>query len=761
MEALEIEDLTDETLEIDQSEYKEIHWEIENQPYWRSIADKEMDYADGNQLDGQLLQAMKERGIPPAVEDLIGPSLLAIRGYEKKIRTDWRVTPNGNPGGQDVADAISFKLNEAERHSKADKACSDAFKPQIACGLGWVEVTRNGDPFDFPYRCLYVHRNQIHWDMKSEDPLLSDARFLRRQRWLSPRRLAMVFPQHKELILVAGKYGGEWWTRFPENLDGDQSTGLNNAWDDARAWTMAEDRWYNPTSHEVCVTELWYRRWVQVPILKSPDGRVVEYDENNLAHAIAVSSGKITPTMATVTRVRRSYWMGSHKLYDGPTPFPHRYFPYVPFWGFREDMTGIPYGYVRGMKYAQDSLNSGVAKLRWGMSVVRVERTKGAVAMTDDQFRRQSARPDADILLDAEHMAKPGARFEVKRDYQLTEQHFSMLNDNRNTIGRVSNITAGFMGKAGTARSGKQEDTQVEQSNQALEDIMDNFRAARSQIGELLMSLVIEDIGDKPTEVTIEGDAVIPDRTVVLNKPEQDPATGMTYLSNDLLRTRLKVALEDVPSTNSYRGQQLAAMSEAIKSLPAEYQAAALPFLVSLMDVPFKREVVEAIRAVGQGDSPEQIEARIKQAVDDALAKAGNDLKARELDIKERKTDSEIKGLDAKTVQVLVQAVYSAMQAGGQVAQMPMIAPVADKVMEAAGYQKPNPAGVDPNFPVAEQAAAVQMKDPYIQGEGRPEFMAVNENTSPAFPPVPDDGGSPMTGIETPTTEDNMSGAQE
>ena len=32
-------------------ELNEIHDEIEQQPVWRTIADKEMDYADGNQLD--------------------------------------------------------------------------------------------------------------------------------------------------------------------------------------------------------------------------------------------------------------------------------------------------------------------------------------------------------------------------------------------------------------------------------------------------------------------------------------------------------------------------------------------------------------------------------------------------------------------------------------------------------------------------------------------------------------------------------------
>lgn len=729
------------------AEYEEILGEIEEQPRWRAIADKEMDYADGNQLDGELLRKQAEIGIPPAVENLVGPALLSIQGYEAITRTDWRVTPNGEPGGQDVADALNFKLNQAERKSKADRACSQAFRPQIASGIGWVEVAKESDPFKFPYRCTAIHRNEIHWDMKAQESDLSDARWLRRQRWLAPDRIAKVFPQHRQVIEACGKHGPSWWADGAVTIDGGQSTGLHNAWNEGRAWTVQEDRWYNPTTKELCVAELWYRRWVTVPVLSTPDGRVVEYDENNLAHAIAVGRGMATVRLATVTRVRRAFYLGPHLLHDGPSPYAHRHFPYVPFWGFREDTTGVPYGYVRSMKYAQDSLNSGISKLRWGMSVTRVERTKGAVDMTDAQLRRQVARPDADIVLNAQHMAQQGARFEVKRDYQLTDQHYQMLNDNRQAIERVSSITSGFMGREGTARSGLQEQTQVEQSNQSLGHIMDNFRAGRTQVGELLLSLIIHDIGNSEHAVVIEGDALTPERTVVLNAPETDPETGIAYLSNDLLRTRLMVALEDVPSTNSYRGQQLNAMSEAIKSLPPQYQAAAMPFLASLMDVPFKRELVEALRAAGQQETPEQVERRIDEAVQQALAQAGQELKLRELEMKEARNEAEIKKILASAVQIGVQAAFAAMQGGAQVAQMPMIAPIADAIMQGAGYRRPNPGGDDPNFPqpagpaVAEQAAAA---------------APVRENTSPNYPPVPDDGGSAMRGIETARTSDDL-----
>lgn len=750
-----------DALAITQEDYADILYEIEQQPAWRSIADKEMEYADGNQLDSDLLRKQKELGIPPAVEDLIGPALLSIQGYEATIRTDWRVTPNGEPEGQDIADALNYKLNQAEKASKADRACSGAFRSQIGCGIGWVEVAKESDPFKYPFRCSVVHRNEMHWDMHAQEPDLSDARWLRRQRWLSADRIKLVFPQHADLINQCRTNGGNWWSYVDASMfDGGASTGLQNAWNEARALTIQEDRWFNPTTKELCLSELWYRRWEKVPVIKSPDGRVVEFDDNNLAHSVAVATGAVKVIQATVTRIRRSYWLGPHCLFDGETPYSHRHFPYVPFIGFREDLTGIPYGYVRGMKYQQDALNSGNSKLRWGMSVVRVERTKGAVAMTDAQLRKQVARPDADIVLDQQHMAQQGARFEVKRDYTLSEQHYKMLQDNRASIERVSNITSGFTGRRGNATSGLQEQTQVEQSNQSLAHIMDNFRAARTQIGELLMAMIIEDIGSTQTAVVIEGDAITPERTVVLNAPEEDADTGMAYLSNDLLRTQLKVALEDVPSTNSYRGMQLNAMSEAVKAMPAQYQAAVLPFLVSLMDVPFKRDVVEAIRAVDQQQSPEQIQQQIQQAVQDALTKANIDLKQRELEIKERKAESDIKHIDAQSVLVGVQAAFSAMQGGAQVAQMPMIAPIADKIMQSAGYQRPTPSGVDPNYPTAEQTAAMQMRSPYIQGEGAQvgsEQLPLQEkNTHPNFPAKPGDGGAGMTGLETVNTGDNL-----
>lgn len=419
---------------------------------------------------------------------------------------------------------------------------------------------------------------------------------------------------------------------------------------------------------------------------------MTEYDPQNMAHNVGIAVGSSEVFKAVVAKVRFSYWVGPHKLHDGPSPYPHKHFPYAFFWGFREDRTRVPYGYVRGLIFQQDSLNSGTALMRWGLAAYRVERTEDVLDMPDAMFRRQVGKRNADIKLKSAGLSKNGARFEIKRDIQLTEQQHQLMNDCRAVFEQISAAPAAFSGQRGTASSGVQERTQLEQANQALGTIMDNFREGRRMIGEMLMSMIVQELGEREKVVVIEGDAVKKDRTVTLNRLEKDES-GYTYLSNDVQRTLLQVQLEEVPSTAGYRSQQLYAFQEVIKTMPPQFQQAAFPYMVALMDTPYKREIVEALRAVGAQETPEQVEQRIKQEVQDALVKAGHDLKARELDIKERLTEAQIKDIVAAAVLKGVQAAFSAMQGGVQVAQMPMIAPIADVIMQGAGYQKPSPGG--------------------------------------------------------------------
>jgi hypothetical protein len=424
------------------------------------------------------------------------------------------------------------------------------------------------------------------------------------------------------------------------------------------------------------------------------------------------------------------------------------------------------------MIFMQDNVNATTSKLRWGLAAVRVERSTGVVDMPDSKFRQEVARPDADIKLNQQALSKPGAVFKVERDFQLSQQQFQLLMDSRSGIQRVSGIkSAGMQGTTGSATSGVQEAQQTEESTQTLADLGDNFNEARAEVGELLMSLIIEDMAKKPKTIVIKNMGLKPDQPVSINTPVTDPVTGAAYLDNDIERAMLKVEINDVPSTSSYRAQQLTAMSEAFKSMPPQFQAAAMPYLVALMDLPeeTREDVIKAVQQAAQQQSPEQIQQQIADAVKQARTADMRDLKVHELMAKysPQKAQADVDAVNAKTFETNVNALYAANQTAAAITMNPAIAPVADSVAMLAGYQAPNPAGMDPNFPQPASAAAAQVTpaaqaaehqrlNPTASGVGAP----VKENTDPVFPPRPAAPQSalqgPGAGSETLTTQDNL-----
>jgi hypothetical protein len=174
-------------------------YEIRLQPMWRREADLDAEYYDGNQLDHATLDDMQRLGHGAAHPQPDPPTIDVALGMEAKTRSDWRVQADDEKY-QDVAEAMSVKLKEAERESRADRACSDAYAGQLKTGLGWVEVSREMDPFKYPYRVSSVSRREIFWDWRAKEPDLSDARYLVRRRWQDVDILELMFPDQKEMV---------------------------------------------------------------------------------------------------------------------------------------------------------------------------------------------------------------------------------------------------------------------------------------------------------------------------------------------------------------------------------------------------------------------------------------------------------------------------------------------------------------------------------------------------------------------------------
>jgi hypothetical protein len=87
------------------------------------------------------------------------------------------------------------------------------------------------------------------------------------------------------------------------------------------------------------------------------------------------------------------------------------------------------------------------------------------------------------------------------------------------------------------------------------------------------------------------------------------------------------------------------------------------------------------------------------------------------------------------------------MQGAQVVAQMPQVAPVADVLMQNAGWRPPTPAGMDPNIPMPQgtgQGGVAPVAPQHVQAGAAMDMGA--GDTSPLTPANPVEPVSPMVG---------------
>jgi hypothetical protein len=636
--------------------------DLADQPSWRQRADMECDYYDSNQYTGTQLAEYREKGIPPVVVNLIAPSIDLVLGFEAKTRSDWVVKPEDEKFS-DEALAMTIKMKEFERLARADRACSDAYAGQIKAGLGWVEVGSNRfRPDGYKFRCSYVHRREIWWDwLECDDPLLEKSRYLVRRKWYDVDVAQAFFPQFHDLFEHAINH----WAHFDISAyeDGppmymDQSV--------ERDFAFHDEEWRNSLRKRVCLYEVWYRTYRRGFLLRGKNGVVREFDAKNPTHAAAIVSGAAVPEAAVIPKMRLSWWLGPHRLVDLPTPYPHQDFPYVPFWGFREDRTGVPYGLIRRMKPLQDEVNARRAKMLWQLSARRVIGDEDAV-LDWNKFAKEVSRPDAILKLNKNRMNKGSIEgsMKVEANESLTAQQFDVYQDSKQTLQDAGGIYQQQLGKKDVADSGIAISQLIEQGTTTLAEINDNFRTSRTRVGELALALVKADMQGREIAITIEKRGM--KKRVKLNQPATDEATNRQYLENDVTRMNMRMALDDIPQTPTARAQQFMQLTDMVKSLPENLQAAVIDLVIKASDLPQKEEIIARIRqSLGIQDTdpelmtPEEQEqfaqAMQQKAKVDAINQRLMELEAAVQDAtaKQKRADAELK--KAQRAKTLVEA---------------------------------------------------------------------------------------------------------
>lgn len=600
--------------------------QIDRQPLWRVGADMAADYYDGYQTFPDVKQKLNLRGQPDFVHNLIAPAIDGVCGLEAKMRTAVQVVADREPDTK-TAEAMSAKLSQAWRMTRADRAVSDAYKASLIAGLGWVEVSRSDDVMGYEYNCQYVHRNEIFYDWHSQNPDLSDARWLLRHRLLDADQLLMIFPQHADLI---NSLRGSWSTKeFDIETVLLQSPDLAGDLDAIQSAKAQMDQWIDRAGQKLRVYELYYRHYERKTMLKTPDGRVVEYDKKNQYQAALIVSGKaVLIPNAPIRKMRMSYFLGPFRVADMDSVHPHDHFPYVPFWGHREDRTRAPYGIVRRMMPAQDEINLRRRKLTALLNKLQVTKDKDAVnELSDKELVEELYRQDSVVNLNPNRLNKGDG---IRVDWgnaTLSDQQFNVMSEAKTLIQDTGGVYSAFLGQESNATSGIAINSLVEQGTVTLAEINDNMRFSKQLVGELMLAHIVQDIGKEPHEVALYAD----DKSrkteyIKLNQPKVEDGR-VVQIDNAVQLARLRVIVDGAATAPGYRQQMATGMMNMIGNLPPRFQEALIPMLIDMSDLPNRHEAIKAIKeAAGVIDpeemTPEQLQAKEQEQQEIAQLKA-------------------------------------------------------------------------------------------------------------------------------------------
>lgn len=551
--------------------------DISNQPDWRSVADKAASYMDGKQLSAERLAQLDTTGEPKTVVNLIARTINGALGNEAKARVDWRA--NADAGAfTDVAEVLSERLKEAQRESYADMAISDAYRSQLVPGVGWVEVSRNPDVLGYPYRVQCIHRNEVWWDWRGRNPDINTKRWVCRQQWVDLDEAETWFPQFKDVFRL-GCHNGSFTDAMVNTILG--SSSFEDLQSTRRSFSRQQEEWLdNSLRQRVRFYDVHYRVPKIVVALVAGTRRVV-FNERNPLHLALLQRGKAQLVKGPSYTIRRALFCGPFRLFDVATKL--RKYPLIPFWCYRDDEDSTPYGLVAGMIDPQDEYNERRSRLRWLLKAKQVYVDNDALDQDFNTFRDlalEVMRPDGFFVMNANRKNANGLK--IEQNLQLSQEQVGVMQDAKQLIQDVPGIYSALLGSGQDGvKSGVALNSLVEQSITSLGETNDNYRYARTAVGDALADLIIEDLSQRDMQVEVGSGKKA--RVVVLNSftPEGIPV-------NHVEDAPTRIGLGDVPSTPAFRAQQQQQLGNALSTAGSDplVRAVLLPAYIESTDLP-------------------------------------------------------------------------------------------------------------------------------------------------------------------------------
>jgi len=643
--------------------------ELDRQHENRLEMAQDEDFYDNIQWSEEDARVLRERGQAPLTYNVIAQTINWIIGSEKRGRTDFQILPRGKEDAK-PAERKTALLKYLSDVNRTPFHRSRAFEDMVKVGIGWLEDGVTDDDDGEPVYSRYESWRNMLWDSACTELDLSDCRYVIRTKWVDLDIAIAMFPDREELLRRSAQEGdrigydmanGDEVMDFAENeLDVMRGSAIDSA-DNRR------DR--------VRLIEIWFRRPERVQKLVGGQfsGEVFEQDNPNQAQEL--QAGNAVLAERVLLRMHCAVMTVQGLLYFGPSPYRHNKFPFTPIWGYRRGRDGMPYGVTRGLKDIQEDINKRASKALFILSSNKVIMEKGAV---DDlaEMEGEAARPNGIIVVN------PNKRFEMNADRELAPAHLELMARSIQMIQSVSGVTDELMGRTTNATSGIAVQARQEQGAMSTSKLFDNLRLAVQIQGEKQLSLVEQYFTEQKTFRITNSRGTQEYVDINDGLPE-----------NDIVRTKADFVVSDADWRASMRQAQAEQLMEMMTRMPPQVAMVMLDLVVESMDFPNREEMVKRIRQVtGQRDpdaeelSPEEQQAMQAQQQQAQMQQEMLMVQMRRLAAQAMKDEAAAQKAAAELIKTNVEIQEAAVNTAQTAMRAPGLLPVADGIMEEAGF---------------------------------------------------------------------------
>lgn len=638
-------------------------------------------------------------------------------GYQIANRADISFVPRGHGADDKTADILSKVADQILDANRFHWKETDMFSDGMIDSRGYLDLRMCfDDNIGGEAEFSVVDTCDVMPDADSneyEDDKWSDVTIT---RWYTADQMAQYYGQAKADGVT--KYGVD-----------------RTAYDD---WTaerkrarfgndLTADTWYDSTKQDVDTTRYRlidrqyyvYEKCNVAVYVETGDVKVVEGMEKEELDRIFSVPGVIR----SKRMMRRVKWLitsANVVLFDDYSWYP--FFTITPFFPyFRKGKTRSMVDRARWpQNLVNKSLSTGLAIFNHMAKGVWQGEPTNLDGMTMDQFKEEVSKPGASIPL--KDGSKPFVQSAAPAMPGAISEFIKLgLDALRSTTGVSGELNAeGTEDMSGVAIQARQYAAQKK-----LAIPLDNLARTRTRIAtKLLWMIQTYYTGPRVFRITEIDETTGEEQTTPLAVNQENPDGSIL---NDLTIGTYDIVVGEQPIAITFDNTQY----EQLKEMKVDMEYPIPPeWVIRYSNVRDKSALTKAVQKAQQdaASAPPDPETQSKIAV--------NQAKTAQSQSQTQLIASQIKNMDADTVQKLIVAIYSSTQAAGEVAALPQVAGIADNILGSAGFKDQDAA------PIISPAGVPSAGVPAIaQGAG----LAQTAPPVPTVPPQPNTNTDPLT----------------